>query len=288
MDLYLAVGIPEGYTELLAGITFEPKLLSLSTDVVSVGGSLITAVVKGVGVNDNVTLVDSATSEDFCQSSRVVSYGVLECLTKTGELTSTVTLAVKNTDSGTEYACAASDQSECQLSTFDSSTDQMSVTSVSLQSSTEIQLSGANLNSADITGCEAIFLGLSSDSCVLSTDGLSVSVVFNNGVPTTTTDEAPELKLLTATATHFAVIDPSAVLSNPLNTVTTQNNIVSSFAGGKMLQVQANGLTSDVMLERAEIHVCEKKCITVASESSDSIYTCMTPAISTTQSNSVF
>ena len=55
-----------------------------------------------------------------------------------------------------------------------------------------------------------------------------------------------------------------------------------------MLQVQANGLTSDVRLERAEIRVCEKKCTTVDSESSDSIYTCMTPAISTTQSNSVF
>ena len=123
MNLFLAVGIPEGYEELLPGITFEPKLLSLSTNVVSAGGSLITAVVKGVGVNDNVTLVDSATSEDFCQSSRVLSYGVLECLTKAGELTSAVTLGVKNSDSGTEYECAALDQSECQLSTFDSSTE---------------------------------------------------------------------------------------------------------------------------------------------------------------------
>lgn len=61
MDLYLAVGIPEGYTELLPGITFEPKLLSLSTNVVSSGGSLITAVVKGVGVDDNVTLVNPDT-----------------------------------------------------------------------------------------------------------------------------------------------------------------------------------------------------------------------------------
>ena len=66
MNLFLAVGIPEGYEELLPGITFEPKLLSLSTNVVSAGGSLITAVVKGVGVKDNVTLVDSATSEDLC------------------------------------------------------------------------------------------------------------------------------------------------------------------------------------------------------------------------------
>ena len=30
MDLYLSQGIPKGYTMLQSGITFEPKLLSLS------------------------------------------------------------------------------------------------------------------------------------------------------------------------------------------------------------------------------------------------------------------
>ena len=113
MDLYLAVGIPEGYTELLPGITFEPKLLSLSTNVGSAGGSLITAVVKGVGINDSVTLIDSATSDDLCETATVVSYGQLECLTKSGEQASTLTLSVKDTASGTEYACAAIDQTAC-------------------------------------------------------------------------------------------------------------------------------------------------------------------------------
>lgn len=42
------------------------------------------------------------------------------------------------------------------------------------------------------------------------------------------------------------------------------------------------------MLERAEIRVCEKKCTTVETQSSDSVYSCLTPPISTTQSNSVF
>ena len=153
MDLYLAVGIPEGYTELLPGITFEPKLLSLSTNVGSAGGSLITAVVKGAGISDSITLIDSATSDDLCETATVVSYGQLECLTKSGEQTSALTLSVKDTESGTEYACAAADQTACSYSTFDSSTEQMTVSSVSLQSTTEIQFSGSNFVSSDITGC---------------------------------------------------------------------------------------------------------------------------------------
>ena len=81
MNLYLAVGIPEGYTELDAGISFEPKLLSLSTNIGSANGSLITAVVKGVGINDKVTLVNEVSGDDFCQTATVTGYGTLECLT---------------------------------------------------------------------------------------------------------------------------------------------------------------------------------------------------------------
>jgi hypothetical protein len=63
------------------GITFEPKLLSLSTNTGSAAGSLITAVVKGVGINDQVTLYDEVNSKDICQSTKVTAYGQLECLT---------------------------------------------------------------------------------------------------------------------------------------------------------------------------------------------------------------
>lgn len=75
MNLYFAIGIPANYTELDAGITFTPKLISLSASSGSQAGSIITAVVKGVGVSDSVTLYDSATTTDICTSSRVTAYG---------------------------------------------------------------------------------------------------------------------------------------------------------------------------------------------------------------------
>ena len=75
MNLYFAIGIPNGYTLLDPGITFEPKLISLSASSGSTAGSIITAVVKGVGTGDNVTLYDSATTTNICASSRVTAYG---------------------------------------------------------------------------------------------------------------------------------------------------------------------------------------------------------------------
>ena len=75
MNLYFAIGIPEGYTLLDNGITFTPKLISLSASSGSQAGSIITAVVKGVGVSDSITLYDSATTTDICASSRVTAYG---------------------------------------------------------------------------------------------------------------------------------------------------------------------------------------------------------------------
>jgi hypothetical protein len=60
------MGLPRGYAELEDGISFSPKLLSLSTNTGSAAGSLITAVVKGVGIDDQVTLYDDVDGKDIC------------------------------------------------------------------------------------------------------------------------------------------------------------------------------------------------------------------------------
>ena len=95
----------------------------------------------------------------------------------------------------------------------------MIVSGVSLKSTTKIRFTGTLLNSADITSCEVSFLGLASDTCSLSADGTTVDAKFTGGVPTTSEDVTPELKLVTTTATHYAVIDPAAVLRNPQGSV---------------------------------------------------------------------
>jgi hypothetical protein len=94
MDLYFSVGIPNGYTQLNTGITFTPKLLSLSVSSGSAAGSVITAVVKGVGISDKVTLYDPVSSTNICSTSRVKAYGELECVTKAIEIAADTQLSV--------------------------------------------------------------------------------------------------------------------------------------------------------------------------------------------------
>lgn len=113
MNLYLSIGIPEGYSELDSGITFEPKLVSLSTNKGSAGGSLITAVVKGVGEDDDITLYDSATSTDICETATVTAYGTLECLTVAMDISAGTVLSIEEIDSGTVHACAAVSTADC-------------------------------------------------------------------------------------------------------------------------------------------------------------------------------
>ena len=117
MDLYFSVGIPRGYTELDGGITFAPQLVSLSSNTGSQAGSKITAIVKGVGIDDQVTLYDRLSGIDICESSKVTSYGVLECITIEQEISVAAELGIKEIDSNAKHACASS-SADCMYQTF--------------------------------------------------------------------------------------------------------------------------------------------------------------------------
>jgi hypothetical protein len=78
--MYFDVGIPVGHSYAEASFSLTPKLVSVSPNSGSVGGSLIIATVPGVTVSDTVSIVDSAGSS-ICESVTVTSYGVVECKT---------------------------------------------------------------------------------------------------------------------------------------------------------------------------------------------------------------
>ena len=83
VDYYLPVGLPDGMENLTinTGFTMTPVLLSLYPNVGSPAGSVITAIVKGVGIHtNNITLVNS-TGSSICAVVSISQYGVLTCLT---------------------------------------------------------------------------------------------------------------------------------------------------------------------------------------------------------------
>ena len=157
MELYLSVGYPEGYN-LLAGITFEPKLVALSTNKGSQAGSIIIADVIGMGVNDKLTLYDSTKNEDICATSKVLKYGKLECHTKASKIDTAVVLSVKEIDSNKVHECAAIDTSACEYQTFTEGSDQMIVSTASITNVILVTFTGTHFPT-DGYLCTGVFMG---------------------------------------------------------------------------------------------------------------------------------
>ena len=160
----------------------------------------------------------------------------------------------------------------------------MTVTSVTLQSESELVFAGTNFPSET---CEGLFLGMISSSCVVNSAS-EVLVTFEKGVPTSSVDVTPELRFNATEASHYAVFDELAVVQNPLTITSTTAGVVSSFAGGRIIEVTASGLSSDVQLNKAEVRVCKKPCVMDTASSTASVFACKTPSISTSRSNSDF
>ena len=84
IDFYLPIGIPAGTDGLQygTGISLIPQFLSVTPNIGSPAGSLLTASVKGVGtMTQNVTLL-LANGTNICKSVIITSYGVVQCITK--------------------------------------------------------------------------------------------------------------------------------------------------------------------------------------------------------------
>lgn len=112
---YLPIGVPAGTDDLTrnVGISLTPQFLSLTPNVGSPAGSLVTASVPGVGVNTmNVTLVDS-NGKNLCKKVTIPSYGVVQCLTLAATVADTT---VQLTVNGTPYTCQGS---ACNYQTSD-------------------------------------------------------------------------------------------------------------------------------------------------------------------------
>jgi hypothetical protein len=112
MDLYFSVGLPNGYTQLTRGVKFSPKLVSLSTNTVSEAGGSIQAHIRGMGVDDELTLINATSKADLCLEAYMIAPGVLECELDPSQDFSAgpVDLEVKEKQSGNRHSCANQDK----------------------------------------------------------------------------------------------------------------------------------------------------------------------------------
>lgn len=182
MDLYLSVGIPNGFTELLDGAIFAPVLLSVNQKKISSAGSTIQAVVKGMGVNDEIILVDAASSSTLCLTSRVLEYGILECDTDPAFDfgAAPIQLGVKEITSGVVSACQNTDLTQCQVELVGAV--QPEYTAVVIASSkTQMDFTGTAFDTSGDFTCEVTFANAKSDSCTIVSPTV-VQAVWDKGV----------------------------------------------------------------------------------------------------------
>jgi hypothetical protein len=141
IEIYFQEGVPNGMNvaPFLNGVSFDPKLVDLSTSVGSEGGSTIYAVIEGRGINDSVTLTNAA-GVDLCASSNMVEYSLLECTLAAGVVPSGQ-LKAKDTGSPSPAGVVATAISN----TYGSSTSPSVLTSIT-SSRDQIDFTGVNLN----------------------------------------------------------------------------------------------------------------------------------------------
>lgn len=286
VEIYFPEGLPEGFQNLFEGLTFDPALVGLNTNIGSPAGSRIEASVKGAGPSDNLTLVNAADNSNICVSSRVTSYGVLECETKVADFSATITLKVKDNTSGSFFVCANSDPTQCQYTTQVQGTDASEFTAVVKSDASTLSFTGVLFPIADFT-CSVTYAGVASTTCTINS-ATDVSATFANGVPTSEADVSPKLTFESSldTFAHHAIVT-AAALTNAFAFTSTTNGLTCSFEGGCEFSVVADGLAAKVSEGSATINVCGKECTLL--DSSDATTTvCAVPAIHSIQSNTLF
>jgi hypothetical protein len=264
--LYFDVGTPEAHSIVETSLSLTPKFVSISPSSGSVGGSLITAAVPGVVVGSTVSIVNS-TGTSICEIVTVVSYGVIECKTITGEIALTELSIIQ--DSVT-YACVSS---SCPYEQSSDSTFP-EVTSVSKTDST-IVFTGTNFDLVDFTAA-ASFASIDADSVVVDSN-TQITATFTLGVPTVASAEAPLLKFTSNDISHFAV--SATTLANELSVSASSSGLECSFAGGCLFEVTSTGLASLIKNNSTEnyVSVCEQPCLFSEEDSSSTVTKCKLP-----------
>lgn len=74
--LYFDIGTPHNHTHVFGkGILLTPKLKSLDKASGSVGGTVITASIAGVGIQTLGIQLKTLAGDEICQEVKVISYG---------------------------------------------------------------------------------------------------------------------------------------------------------------------------------------------------------------------
>ena len=238
MRLYFPEGTPEAHDSVMGtSLTMTPKLVSITPNSGSIGGTEIIVSAPGLGSRESSTNVDlTVNGTSICLTKRVLAYGQFSCRTLPIEIAAASD--VKMTFSGSTIDCSNSDATKCQFEQVTGASFPVVTTQTTTNSST-LTFDGTNfmasLNaSAKIAGVPADTVTATSTQ-VVATWNLGLPPVENGTVDVFFHDDSTKVGYRASGTVN---------LTNPLSITGSSAALSCSFAGGCLYEVQAAGLSS--------------------------------------------
>lgn len=204
VNVYFDVGLPKGHNTVVQGRTWnlEPKVTSISPNAGSVGGSLLIVQVAGLGPlansseaywnSNGVTLINSATSAPLCKSLKIRSYGVVECITLPGVVSSGTIVAARSLKTSAVGTCENTDSAKCTYEQLEAGPFPV-VSSASSSAAGQIVFTGTNFYTSGYTA-NASYAGVFADQVTIDSS-TQVTATWTLGLPPLGSDVVPALWL---------------------------------------------------------------------------------------------
>lgn len=169
VNLFFPVGLPKGHDLIKAGVTLEPKLMSISPNVGTVASTLITATVPGIGKGTTGLNLVLADGKSLCRSStiEVVEYGKLQCWSEFNlDYAEPQTVTLKHGENSHE--CLNADSTKCGYKADSADDTWPKILSLAISGNTLVY-TGANFYTAGYSAT-ASYAGYEATSVVVDSD----------------------------------------------------------------------------------------------------------------------
>jgi len=300
INLFFPVGLPKGHDIIRKGISLEPKLVSISPSVGSLGGTLVSAVVPGVGTSTTGVDLVGADGKSICRDPKqlkITAYSKIECWTRFEALgEGAQAISVKQGEG--KFECAANDKVNCQYTQGSNADNSFpTIDSLAIKTNTLV-MTGKGFYTkgykvtASYSGIQATFVDI--DSATQATATWIGGVPIFNKAEQDRDERANLIFQLENSNTYFKAVNTAAEVSSFTNKFTfgsSSSGLKCSFNGGCELEMTGtSGVQTLIRDKPAEnyISVCEQKCVYENSGSTAEKIKCKLPAVPTTYSNNNF
>lgn len=178
INVYFDVGLPKGYDTIIRAqsLTLSPKLVGISPNSGSLGSSVISATIQGLGPLTNSsaafwaanggTLVDASTGASICSKVWITEYSKVKCRTYPGVYSASTLIAAKSYLTSETLECVGGNTTAACLYQQLASSNFPEVSSISNSVSNKVVFTGTNFFTSGYTG-NASYGGVNADTVVI-------------------------------------------------------------------------------------------------------------------------